>query len=119
MRGERVQGQEASSLRADVLKVDVVLLLAVENLDGALLAHPVAHLPGVDPDGEVSGEVLDDVGDGVAALSGGAVKDGVAGVGDLEASVGGSLEGLVWIPVALELVSQRILELLAKQVDTP
>lgn len=119
-RRQGVQGEEASAdIRVDVLKVDVAVLLAVEDLDGALLAHPVAHLPRVDPHGEVSREVLDDVGDGVAALSGGAVKDGVAGVGDLEASVGGSLEGLVWIPVALELVSQRILELLAKQVDTP
>ena len=73
----------------------------------------------MDLHGEVSRGVLDDVRDGVAALSGGSVKDGVAGVGDLEASVGGSLEGLVWIPMALEFVSQRILELLAKQVDTP
>ena len=96
-----------------------VLLLAVEDLDGALLAHPVAHLPGVDPDGEVSGEVLDDVGDGVAALPGGAVEHGVGRVGDLEASVGGPLEGLVWVPVALELVPQRGLQLLAEQVDPP
>ena len=119
MRGERVQGQEASSLRADVLKVDVVLLLAVENLHGALLTHPVAHLARVDPDGQVGGEVLYDVGDGVAALPGGAVEHGVGRVGDLEASVGGPLEGLVWVPVALELVPQRGLQLLAEQVDPP
>ena len=106
-------------VRVDVLEVDVAVLLAVEDLDGALLTHPVAHLPGVNPDGQVRWEVLDDVSDRVTALPGGAVKDGVAGVGDLEASIGRSLEGLVWIPVALEFVSQRILELLAKQVDTP
>ena len=119
MGGERVQGQEASPLRADILKVDVVLLLAVENLHRPLLAHPVAHLARVDPDGQVGGEVLYDVGDGVAALPGSPVEDGVRGVRDLETSVGRAFEWFVWIPVTLELVTQGTVQFLTEQVDPP
>ena len=45
------------------------------------------YLSGVNPDGEVRGQVLDDVRDGVAGLPGSPLQDGVVGVRDAEASV--------------------------------
>ena len=65
-----------------------VVALRVEDLDRAFLADAVADFSGVDPDGQVGGEVLDNVGDGVARLPSRPVQDRVGGVRDLQAPVG-------------------------------
>ena len=64
-----------------------VVAFRVEDLDRAFLADAVADFSWVDPDGQVRGQVLDNVGDGVARLPSRPVQDRVGGVRDLQASV--------------------------------
>ena len=65
---------------------------------GPLLQKLLAHLSGVDPDGEVLREVLDDVRDGVARLAGRALQHRVVGVRHAQAS-GGEGQGKVKVDI--------------------
>lgn len=58
-----------------------VVALGIEDLNGAFLADAVAHLSGVDPNCQVRGQVLDEVRDGIAGLSGGPLHDRIVGIG--------------------------------------
>jgi len=91
--------------------------LGVEDLDGVQLADAVAHLAGVHPDGELGRQVLKDVLDRHAALLRGALQHRVDRVAGFQASERRALERLLRVPVALELVLERLLELLAEEVD--
>lgn len=93
-------------MTGEAVDVGPVHALRVEYLDGSLLADPVADLSGVDPYGQVSWQVLHDVGHWVARLPGRPVEHGVGWVGDLEASECGSLEWLVRVPVVSKLVPE-------------
>lgn len=99
--------------RALVVRVSV---LGVEDLHRVHLADSVAHFAGVHPDGQLSWKVLQDVLDGHTALFRGALQDRVHGVSSLEASERRPLERLLGVPVTLELVLQRLLELLAEDI---
>lgn len=90
--------------------------LRVQYLHRALLADSVADLAGIDPDGELRGEILEDVLDRDAALLGGALQDRVDRVTGLQTSERRALERLLRVPVTLELVLEGLLELLAEYV---
>lgn len=91
--------------------------LRVQDLHGVQLADTVAHLAGIDPDSELGRQVLQDVLDRHAALLRGALQHRIDRVAGLEAPERRALERLLRIPVALELVLERLLELLAEDVD--
>lgn len=82
-----VKGQELSDLRIDVLHIDVVVLLAVQDLHSSFLSHPIAHLSGVNPNCQVSWQVFYHIRDGVPTLPRSSIQDGVSWVSDLETPV--------------------------------
>jgi hypothetical protein len=95
----------------------VGIIFRVQDPHGSFLANPIADLPRIDPDGQLRGQVFNDVGDRIAALPRCPVQHQVRRIRDLEAAVGRSLERLVRVPVVGELVAERGLELFAEQVD--
>lgn len=98
------------------VELDAAAVLVVQDLDGALLADPVAHLARVYPDGQVLGQVFQDVLYGHAALPGRLLEHGIDGRARFDASVCGPTVRFLRVPVAGELFGQTLFQFLAEYV---
>lgn len=101
------------------VELDAAAVLVIQDLDGALLADPVAHLARVYPNGQVLGQVFQDVLYGHAALPRRLLEHGVDGRARFDTSVRGAAVRFFRVPVTGELFSQALFQLLAEYVHPP
>lgn len=101
------------------VELDSTAGLVVQDLDGAFLANPIAHLARVHPDGQVLGQVFQDILYGHATLAGRFLEHWVDRRARLDAPVRGAAIRFLRVPVAGEFLSQALFQFLAEYVHPP
>lgn len=84
--------------------------LLIQHADGAILPDAVGHFVGIDPQGQLAGQELVQLGLAESDLAGHLADDGVHLVVDADTAIAGALGWLFWKPVVFVMIGQCVLE---------